>query len=139
MNLIRKINDEFAIAGSVTFEQLQQASEDDFKSVLNLRSLGQQVIKDEQQYVESLGLIYMNIPIDMEVMNMEVAIRVLKQIVQLPKPTLVYCNNAMLAAAMVLMYIAVGQGETLQQAFKRAEKLGLFKSYTQQLPAPSVM
>lgn len=137
MNTVRKINDEFAIAGPVTFEQLQQLVEDGFKSVLNLRSLSQQFIHDEQQYVEHLGLSYINLPIDIDIMSTDVAVKVLKQIDNLPKPTLVYCNNAMLAAAMVLMYIAIGQGETLQQAFKRAEKLGLFKSYTQQLPAPS--
>lgn len=137
MNIVRKINDNFAIAGPITSEQLQQIADEGFKSVLNLRSLNQNLINDERQYTESLGLDYINLPIDIEVMSTEVAVRVLKQIDNLPKPTLVYCNNAMLAAAVVLMDIAIGQGETLNQAFRRAERLGLFKSYAQQLPTPS--
>jgi protein tyrosine phosphatase (PTP) superfamily phosphohydrolase (DUF442 family) len=126
MEIVRKINDEIAIAGPVTFQQLQQLAQEGFKSVLNLRSLDKELLIDEQQYVKSIELCYANFPIDREVMSAEIALRVLKQIEELPKPTLVYCNNAMLAAAMVLMHIAIRQGETLQQAFKRAEKFGLF-------------
>jgi uncharacterized protein (TIGR01244 family) len=137
MDIIRKINNELAIAGIVTFNQLQQIAEEGFKSVLSLRSLHQPLLKDEQQCIESLGLQYINLPIASEVMTAEIALKVVKQISQLPKPTLVYCNNATLAAAMVLMYIAIAQGETLQQAFKRAEELGLFKNYGQPLHAPS--
>lgn len=126
METVRKINDELAIAGPVTFGQLEQIAHEGFKSVLSLRSLDKYLLIDEQQYVKTLGLSYINLPIDSEVMSTEIAVRVLKQIEELAKPTLVYCNNAMLASAMVLMHIAIRQGETLEQAFKRAEKLGLF-------------
>jgi protein tyrosine phosphatase (PTP) superfamily phosphohydrolase (DUF442 family) len=131
METVRKINNELAIAGPVTVQQLQQLAEEGFKSVLNLRSLDNELLINEQQHVERMGLCYVNLAIDREVMSPEIATRVLKQIKELPKPTLVYCNNATLAAAMVLMHIAMRQGETLPQAFKRAEQLGLFAAPVQ--------
>ncbi|MBE9180344.1 hypothetical protein IQ268_17415 [Oculatella sp. LEGE 06141] len=134
MEIIRKINDELAIAGHITLEELRQIAAEGYKSVLNLRSPGRSSNK-EQQEVERLELRYVNLPIDTEVMNPEITVKVLHQINQLPKPMLVCCNNATLAAAMVLMHIAVKQGQPLQQAFQRAEELGLFKNYPQ--PAPS--
>jgi protein tyrosine phosphatase (PTP) superfamily phosphohydrolase (DUF442 family) len=126
MEIIRKINDELAIAGPVTFNDLQQIAKEGYKSVLNLQSFNH-FSNDEQDQIERLGLHYLKLPIDAEVMCLEVAIRVLDQIHQLPKPALVCCNNATLAAAMVLMHIAVSQGQPLQQAFERAEELGLFR------------
>ena|SRR5579883_409663 len=138
MEIIRRINDELAIAGSITTVDLEQIAIEGYKSILNLRSLDHHHLSAQQQNVEYLGLRYVNLPIDVEVMSPEIAVKVLKQIDQLPKPALVCCNNATLAAAMVLMHIAIGQGETLQQAFKRAESLGLFRSYASQLSAPSV-
>ncbi|WP_088892772.1 beta-lactamase hydrolase domain-containing protein [Leptolyngbya ohadii] len=128
MEVVRKINDELAIAGIVTVQQFYQIAEEGFRSVLNLRSLDRGSLAEEKRSVERLGLCYVNLPIDTEVMSPEVAGKVLKQIGKLPKPSLVCCNNAMLAAAVVLMYIAIGQGEPLQKAFKRAEDLGLFAS-----------
>jgi protein tyrosine phosphatase (PTP) superfamily phosphohydrolase (DUF442 family) len=127
---VRKINDELAIAGSVTFNELRQVTEEGYKSVLNLRS-PHYFSNDEQQQVERSGLCYVSLPIDAKVMNPEVALRILNQIDQLPKPILVCCNNATLAAAMVLMHITISQGQPLQQAFQRAEELGLFRNYPQ--------
>lgn len=123
---VRKINDELAIAGPVTLQQLQQLAEEGFKSIVDLRSLAPHCLNDEQQQAEQLGLCYVNLPIASEVISAEIAVIVLQQIDRLAKPTLVYCNNATIAAAMVLMYIATHQGESLSQAFKRAERLGLF-------------
>lgn len=72
-------------------------------------------------------------------MSTEIAVRVLKHIDQLPKRTLVYCKDATLAAAMVLMQVAIRQGETLQAAFQRVEDLGVLERHVQLLPAPSAI
>lgn len=127
MEAIRKIDDELAIAGQITLEQLQQIAQEGFKVVLSLRSKNN-LLADEQRCVEALGLCYFNLPVESRQVNAELADRVLKQMDILPKPALIYCVNAKLAAAMVLMHIAVRQGATLQQAFQRAEQLGLFSA-----------
>lgn len=139
MEVVRKINDELAIAGIIPFEQWQQIAEAGFQSVLDLRSLEPSRFNTERQLIESLGLQYASLLIDreMEGMSIDVAWRVLQQLDELPKPALV-CNNITLAAAMVLMHIAMRQGESLQQAFQRAEKLGLFRISTQPVTSPLI-
>lgn len=139
MEVIRKINDELAIAGMIPFEQWQQIAESGYQSVLDLRSLDSSRLTIERQFIESLGLRYAYLLIDRESegMSIELALRVLQQLDDLPKPTLV-CNNITLAAAMVLMHIAIRQGDTLQQAFQRAERLGLFRNSTQPIANPSI-
>ena len=95
--------------------------------MLNLRSPDEEgFLSNEQQEAEALGLYYVNIPVKFEAINDEIAARVLMQTNKLPKPTLVHCDSAMRAAAIVLMHIATRQGATLRQAFKQAEQLGLF-------------
>lgn len=131
MKTIRKINDELAIAGQITPEQLQQIAQEGFKSVLNLRSPTEDgFLIGEQSQCESLGLYYVNIPIKLEAINDEIATRVFRAINELPKPILIHCSSAKRSAALVLMYIAMRQGATFKQAFSQAEQLGLFAILT---------
>lgn len=126
METVRKINDELAVAEQVTLEQLTQLKQQGFKSVINLRLPDEQgFLNNEQQHAESLGLYYINIPLKVETINDKITTYVFQQINNLPKPVIVHCNNAMRAAVVVMMHIAIRQGATLKQAFKQAEKLGL--------------
>ena len=127
MQPIRKINNQLTIAPQLTLEQLKQIAQEDFKSVLNLRSPDEiGFLSNEQQEAESLGLFYINIPVNLEAINNDVITEVLKQINQLPKPILVHCDSAIRAAALVLIYIDTQQGATLEQACNKAKQLGLF-------------
>lgn len=127
MQPIRKINNQLTIAPQLTLEQLKQIAQEDFKSVLNLRSPDETgFLSSEQQEAESLGLFYLNIPVNLEAINNDVITEVLKQINQLPKPILVHCDSAIRAAALVLIYIDTQQGATLEQACNKAKQLGLF-------------
>jgi protein tyrosine phosphatase (PTP) superfamily phosphohydrolase (DUF442 family) len=126
MEIIRKITRELAISGPISDSQWPEVVAEGFQAVLNLRSLDPQQHLLEQQQVENLGLHYAHFPITTEVMSPSIAAKVLTQIDELPKPTVICCGNALLAAAMALMYVATHQGETLQQAFSRAERLELF-------------
>ena len=127
MQPIRKINNQLTIAPQLSLEQLKQIAQEDFKSVLNLRSPDETgFLSSEQQEAESLGLFYLNIPVNLEAINNDVITEVLKQINQLPKPILVHCDSAIRAAALVLIYIDTQQGATLEQACNKAKQLGLF-------------
>lgn len=140
MEIVRKINNELAIAGQITLQQLPQIAQEGFKSVLNLRSPDENgFLSSEQQQVEALGLSYVNISVKFETMNDEIITSVFGAINQLPKPALIHCDSAMRSAAIVLMYIAVRQGATLKQAFQQAEQLGLFKILTHQSPFQSII
>ena len=127
MQPIRKINNQLTIAPQLSLEQLKQIAQEDFQSVLNLRSPDEiGFLSNEQQEAESLGLFYLNIPVNLEAINNDVITEVLKQINQLPKPILVHCDSAIRAAALVLIYIDTQQGATLEQACNKAKQLGLF-------------
>lgn len=131
MKTIRKINDDLAIAGQLTSDQLQQITQQGYKSVVNLRSPDEEgFLSNEQQEIEALGLYYINVPIKVEGINDEVAAQVLQKLDELSKPALVHCNNSMRSAAIALMHIATHQGVSLGQAFTQAEQLGLFGTNT---------
>jgi len=126
MSTIRKINNELAIAGQITPEQFQQIADDGYKSVLNLRSSDENdLLDDEKDKVEFLGLFYVSLPIKAEEINHQAALQVFKIIAELPKPILIHCDNSTRSAAIVLLYIATKQGITFEKAFQQTIKLGL--------------
>ncbi|MDX2212128.1 MAG: sulfur transferase domain-containing protein [Oculatellaceae cyanobacterium bins.114] len=123
---IRRINDDLAIAGQVTSTQLKEAVCEGYHSVLNLRSPDELGFPDtEQQEAELLGLNYQNIPVNAETLDRALTLRVLRQIDVLEKPILIHCGNAVIAAAIALMHVAVSQGLTIEQAFQQVEAMGL--------------
>ncbi len=125
MENTKKINDDITVTGQVTPEQLQQATNSGFKSVLNLRASDEKgFLKDEQQQAETAGLNYTNIPLKVETINDELIGEILEQIDKLPKPALVHCASGMRAGAMSLMNVAIHKGMTPEEAFETAEKLG---------------
>lgn len=125
MEKVKKINDELTVAGQVTPEQLQQAAQEGFKSILNLRSPDEEGYwRDEQQQAEALGLRYVNIPVKVDTLTEDKTTEVLEQINALPKPLLLHCYKEMRAGAMALMNIATRQGLTPEQAFEKAHEIG---------------
>ncbi|MCP6762109.1 MAG: sulfur transferase domain-containing protein [Fischerella sp. CENA71] len=120
-----QINENLATTGQVIAKQLEQAIQEGFKSVLNLRSpdeLG--FVKDEQQVAETLGLYYANVPLKLETLNEELITAILKIIELLPKPALVHCAAGMRSTGIALLSIAVEQGLTLEQTLEFARNLG---------------
>jgi uncharacterized protein (TIGR01244 family) len=123
-NAIR-INENLTTTGQVTKQQLQQASQEGFKSVLNLRSpdeLG--YLKDEQQIVEALGLHYINVPVKLEALNEELITKVLATLEQVPKPVLIHCAAAMRSTGVALLSVALQEGLTTEQTLEKARNLG---------------
>lgn len=125
MENVKKVNDELTVSGQVTHTQLEQAANEGFKSVLNLRSPGEEgFVNDEQQQAEALGLHYVNIPVKVADLSEELTTEILKQIDELPKPALIHCGVSMRAGAMALMNVATRQGMTPEQAFEKAGQIG---------------
>ncbi|BDI20780.1 hypothetical protein ANSO36C_65820 (plasmid) [Nostoc cf. commune SO-36] len=125
MENVKKINNELTVAGQVTSEQLQQAVNEGYKSVLNLRSPDEQgFISNEQQQAQALGLHYVNIPVKPNEISDELTTEVLEQIDQLPKPALIHCASTMRAGLMAFMNVATRQGMTPEQVFEKAAAAG---------------
>ncbi|WP_373529464.1 beta-lactamase hydrolase domain-containing protein [Nostoc sp.] len=126
MENVKRINDQLAVAMSqVTPEQLQQAVQEGFKSVLNLRSPEEEgFLSDEQQQAEIAGLKYINVPVKPDGMSNELADQVLQEIDQLPKPALIHCKSGIRSGAMTLMYVAIQQGMTANEAMQKGKQMG---------------
>jgi protein tyrosine phosphatase (PTP) superfamily phosphohydrolase (DUF442 family) len=126
MQTVKKINDELTIAGQINIEELQHIAEEGYRSVLNLRSPDENNLLDgEQEKIEFFGLYYVNLPTKSEEINYQFALRLFAKISELPKPTVIHCDNCMRSAAIVLMYIATRQGIAFDKAFLQATNLGL--------------
>ncbi|MFN6482568.1 MULTISPECIES: hypothetical protein [unclassified Nostoc] len=126
MNIVRKINDELAIAGQITLHQLQQICDQGYRSVLNLR-LPDEIgfLANEQEKTELLGLYYLNFPATSEYINHQSALQIYQTITELPKPMLIHCDNSIRSATIALLYIALKQGITFEKALQKIISLGL--------------
>jgi len=129
MDTVKKINEELAIAGQITLEDLQLLALEGYQSVVNLRS------PDEDGYdateeisTQLIGLVYYNLPTKLIDINTSVILQLCQKISELPKPALIHCDNAIRSIAVVLVYIATQQGISLERAFQEAKKLGLLQS-----------
>ncbi|MDM9581640.1 MULTISPECIES: sulfur transferase domain-containing protein [unclassified Nostoc] len=126
MNIVRKINDNLAIAGQITLDQLGQIADEGYKSVLNLRLPDEiDLLANEQEKTELLGLYYVNIPTKPEDINHQGMLQIYQIITELPKPILIHCDNSIRSAAIVLLYIALKQGIAFEKALQKVINLGL--------------
>ncbi|MFN6567248.1 phosphatase [Nostoc minutum NIES-26] len=124
INAIR-INENLTTTGQVIPQQIKQAIQEGFKSVVNLRSpdeLG--FCKDEQQVVEALGLHYVNFPLKLEALNEELITKILTALEQIPKPAVVHCAAGMRSTGIALLSIAIEEGLTPEQTLAKARSLG---------------
>ncbi|MBD2433440.1 MULTISPECIES: beta-lactamase hydrolase domain-containing protein [Fischerella] len=126
MTEIKKISDQFSAAGQVSPEDLQQAAQAGFKSVLNLRSPAETgFVNDEQEQANAVGLEYANIPLSPTQANQESLNQAIQEIENLPKPILVHCAAGARASAIALIAAANQQGLTPEQVKQKAQELSL--------------
>ncbi|BAY10195.1 beta-lactamase hydrolase domain-containing protein [Calothrix sp. NIES-2098] len=124
INSIR-INENLTTTGQVIPKQLEQATQEGFKSVLNLRSPDELGFRqDEQDVAEALGLKYVNVPLKLENLSEELISKILKTLEELPKPAVIHCAAAMRSTGIALLSVAIEEGLTPEQTLARARKLG---------------
>lgn len=123
---IHPIDEDVSVAGELSPEQLQQASEQGFKSVINLRMPKEKgFLADEQQVVESLGMQYAHIPVNPSSLSGEVVAQVFEHIDQLPKPVLMHCSLGLRSAGMALLRSGIDRGMTAEEFLHRTTAMGL--------------
>ena len=122
----KKVSEELSSTGQVTPQQLQQAAQQGFKSVLNLRSPHEQgFLHDEQQHAKDAGLNYANVPLNPSESNQELIEKAIWEIENLPSPVLVHCAAGARATAIALIATASQQKLTPEEIKLKAEELGL--------------
>lgn len=122
----KKVSDDLSVAGQVTPEELQEAAQEGFKSVLNLRSPDEAgFLSDEQQQAEAAGLEYANVPLRPSEPNEKLTEAAIQEIENLPKPVLIHCAAGARAGGIGLIATAIAQGLTHEQITQKATELGI--------------
>lgn len=131
-----KLSEDVTVTGQVTPEQLRQAAQEGFHSVLNLRAPEEEgVLADEKAVAEKAGLSYVNLPVRKTEISDALATQVLTEIDNLPKPALIHCASGMRAGAMAFMHMATRQGLSAEDAMAKAQALGFDCNSEPQLKA----
>ncbi|MBF2025643.1 MAG: protein tyrosine phosphatase family protein [Oscillatoriales cyanobacterium C42_A2020_001] len=126
MESAKKVSDEYSVAGQPSADDLNQAAESGFKSVLNLRSPNEtNTLPDEQQQAEAAGLNYANVPLNSSVADEVLVNRALEELEDLPKPVLIHCGAGLRAGAIALIATARDLKWTLEQLTAKANEVGL--------------
>jgi uncharacterized protein (TIGR01244 family) len=82
------------------------------------------VLKDEQQYVETAGLQYVNLPVRPNALSQEQVDQIMKQIDKLPKPLLAHSKSGLRSGAIALMYVATREGLSAEAAMAKGKQMG---------------
>lgn len=126
MENAKKVSEELSAAGQVSPEQLQQAAQEGFKSVLNLRAPNEEgFLNDEEQQAQAVGLQYACVPLKVSEPNQELVEEAIRKIENLPKPVLVHCRAGARAGAIALIGTALHDGLTYEQITEKAQELGV--------------
>jgi uncharacterized protein (TIGR01244 family) len=125
MSNTKKISEDLSAAGQPTPEELKQAAQEGFKSVLNLRSPDEPgFLSDEQQQAQAAGLQYANIPLKPSEGNQELTEAAIQEIEDLPKPILIHCAAGARAGGIALISNAISEGLTYEEISQKGQELG---------------
>jgi uncharacterized protein (TIGR01244 family) len=120
MSNTKKVSEDLSAAGQPTPEDLKQAAQEGFKSVLNLRSPDEPgFLSDEQQQAQA------NIPLKPSEANQELTDAAIQEIENLPKPILIHCAAGARAGGIALISNAISEGLTYEEISQKAQELGL--------------
>nr|WP_322710049.1 sulfur transferase domain-containing protein [Nostoc sp. ChiSLP03a]MDZ8211187.1 sulfur transferase domain-containing protein [Nostoc sp. ChiSLP03a] len=126
MSNTKKVSDDLSAAPQLTSEELKQAAQEGFKSVLNLRSPDEAgFLSDEQQQAEAAGLQYANVPLKPSEANQEQTELAIQEIENLAKPILIHCAAGARAGGIALIANAISEGLTYKEISQKAQELGL--------------
>lgn len=124
-----KINDRVTSASQPSEEEIKKLPQQGFKSVVNLRASGEEdqplSPKEEGDLVHKLGMKYLHIPVSTkEGIKPELVDRFRKEIELLPAPVFVHCSKGKRSGAFTMMYSALKEGITGEQALQKAMSMG---------------
>ncbi len=124
-----KINDRITSASQPSEEEIEKLPQQGFKSVINLRASGEEdqplSPKEEGDLVQKLGMKYLNILVSIkEGIKPEQVDRFREETELLPSPVFVHCHTGKRAGVFTMMYLAIKEGITGEQALQKAMSMG---------------
>ncbi len=126
MTHVKKVSDDFSVAGQISSEELKELASQGFKSVLNLRSPDEKdFLNDEQKQAEAVGLEYVNVPLNPKEANQQLTREAILEIDNLPQPILIHCAGGARAGGIALIADAIKAGLTYEEIVQKANAVGI--------------
>lgn len=123
-----KITDEYTNGPQPNTEELKSLSEEGFKSVVNLRTLGEEnqpiSPEDEGRLVREMGLQYLHIPVSMNNIREEQVDEFRKEFAKLPKPAFGHCLSGKRSGALTMMHLGIKNRWSGAETLQKSEELG---------------
>ncbi len=115
-----------ATAGQPEQEHFERLSEAGYKTVIDLREPGEDRGLDEPETVRRARMEYMNVPVGHEDIDDETFER-FREIMADPElhPVLVHCTSANRVGALVIPYLILDDGKSVEEALEVASRVGL--------------
>lgn len=123
-----KINDHITVGGQPDEAELRQLARDGFKTVVNLRTEGEQEQPlspaDEGEQVEKLGMAYRHIPVPQTGLTPHAVDAVRSALDGLATPAFIHCHSGMRAGATVMIDTAIKAHWTGERTIETAMDMG---------------
>lgn len=115
-------------AGQPTGEQLQLLAEDGFKSIIDLRAEDEPRGYDEPEAARQNGLAYVNIPVNLNVLNEAAIDRFLDTMKKAKRPVIIHSSSTNRVGAVYYAWLVLGKKVPPEEALNRALAAGLKQS-----------
>lgn len=109
-------------------DDLRRLAQDGFKSVVNLRTSGEENQpldpEEEGRLVRALGMQYVHYPVKSDELSTEAVDGFREQLAGLPRPVFAHCASGKRSGAFLMMHIAAETGMTGEETIRKAEEMG---------------
>ena len=115
-----------ATAGQPDQEHLKSLAEAGYKTIIDLRTTGEDRGLDEEEVVREAGMEYANVPVGHETIDDDTFER-FRQLMTDPtrRPALVHCSSANRVGALLIPYLILDEGKDRAAALDTARDAGL--------------
>lgn len=121
----RKITTDITIGGQPMAEDIQSLAKRGFRTIVNLRTDGEQGALDEEKRIaEEAGLDYAEIPVAPNTLDDLAVHRFEGAVTGDSPPAYVHCGGGGRAGIMTLLHLTIVPGWSLAQAYEQGQKLG---------------
>ena len=123
-----KINEQASVGGQPTKRELKKLAADGFKTIVNLRTEGEQdqplSPAEEGEKVRELGMDYVHFPVDKEKMSADLEDEFRDRLPTFARPMFVHCSTGKRAGAFLVMDKAIAEGWSGEDTLAKAEEMG---------------
>eukprot|EP01125_Pyxidicula_operculata_P004164 TRINITY_DN1607_c0_g9_i1.p1 TRINITY_DN1607_c0_g9~~TRINITY_DN1607_c0_g9_i1.p1 ORF type:complete len:148 (+),score=35.75 TRINITY_DN1607_c0_g9_i1:80-523(+) len=130
MSILKKFNDDFSFCAQPSIENIHDWSQQGFKSVLNLRTPGENgFLADSEAIATKEGMKYVHLPFKWGTLDKEFFAKLIDTVDSLPKPAVVHCLSGGRASVGIFVHSVVKSGGNYEDVKK------LFDQFSCNIPA----